>query len=50
MFNFYHQTGVPTLTSYGSGANLFSGPQLAKGFSPLVGTGGFTFTIVRRYP
>ncbi len=49
-FNYYHQIGVPSITTFGNASNFLYGPQLAKGFSPLVGTGGFTFTIVRKYP
>lgn len=49
LFNYYRQNGVPSITSSVNGAQLPS-PQRLKGISPLTSPGGFTFSIVRKYP
>jgi autotransporter translocation and assembly factor TamB len=48
VFNYYHQNGVPAITT----GTLVSQQQIQqlKGISPLTSPGGFSFSIVRKYP
>jgi hypothetical protein len=52
LFSYYQQNGVPAVTTSTLGTNglPYGGPQRLKGISPLVSPGGFTFSIVRKYP
>lgn len=49
-FNYFAQNGYASLTTNALGTSPFNNPQLIRGFQPLTGNRGFTFSIVRKYP